>query len=167
MDERTRRTTDEASPEGRRTVPAPLVESRPSGRRRLIIGLIVLLVFVAGAYFVFRWIYSGAPAAGGRSQQSAAQPVGAATVGRGDIRVVVNALGTVTPIATVTVQTQISGQLMEVAFTVGQTVKKGDFLAQIDARPYEIAKAQAEGQLAHDQGLLAQAQTDLKRYEGL
>jgi len=79
----------------------------------------------------------------------------------------VNALGTVTPLATVTVQTQISGQLISVGFTEGQLVNKGDFLAQIDARPYEIAKAQAEGQLAHDQGLLAQAQTDLKRYQGL
>jgi len=79
----------------------------------------------------------------------------------------INALGTVTPLATVTVQTQISGQLISVGFTEGQLVNKGDFLAQIDARPYEIAKAQAEGQLAHDQGLLAQAQTDLKRYQGL
>jgi len=90
-----------------------------------------------------------------------------ATVALGNIREVVNALGTVTPLATVTVQTQIDGQLMEVPFTEGQMVKKGDTLAQIDQRPYEILKAQYEGQLAHDQGLLAQAQLDLTRYQTL
>jgi multidrug efflux system membrane fusion protein len=79
----------------------------------------------------------------------------------------VNALGTVTPLATVTVQTQINGQLTQVGFTEGQLVQKGDFLAQIDQRPYDILKAQYEGQLAHDQGLLAQAQMDLKRYQTL
>ena len=107
------------------------------------------------------------PPANPRFAAGGLQSVGAATIAPGNIRVIVNALGTVTPLATVTVQTQISGQLIEVGFTEGQLVNKGDFLAQIDARPYEIAKAQAEGQLAHDQGLLAQAQTDLKRYQRL
>ena len=96
-----------------------------------------------------------------------AQSVGAATVGQGDIRVVVNALGTVTPLATVTVQTQIDGQLISVGFTEGQSVKKGDFLAQIDPRPYELQQAQFEGQLARDEGVLAQAKVDLDRYKKL
>ena len=99
--------------------------------------------------------------------QAPPQSVGAATIGQGDIRVIVNALGTVTPIATVTVQTQINGQLLEVGFTEGQLVKKGDFLAQIDPRPYQLLQAQFEGQLAHDQGLLAQSQIDLARYQKL
>ena len=91
-------------------------------------------------------------------------PVGVATVARRDIVVSLNALGTVTPLSTVTVVIQISGYLQEVAFTEGQHVKKGDFLAQIDPRPYQALKAQYEGQLAHDQGLLAQARADDARY---
>ena len=167
MDERTRRTDDEAAPNLRRTVPLPLIESPTSRKSRIIVGLIVLIGVVVGAYLIFRSLHTGQPAAGGRSQQATAQSVGVATIGTGDIRVIVNALGTVTPIATVTVQTQIDGQLMEVGFTEGQTVKKGDFLAQIDPRPYQLLQAQYEGQLARDQGLLAQAQVDLVRYQKL
>jgi multidrug efflux system membrane fusion protein len=103
----------------------------------------------------------------GRTAESPPQPVGAATGGLGDIRIIVNALGTVMPVATITVTTQISGQLTEVAFKEGQHVKKGDFLAQIDPRPYEAAEEQAEGQLIRDQGLLDQARMDSERYASL
>lgn len=95
------------------------------------------------------------------------QPVGFATVDTGDVRVILNELGTVTSLDTVTVQTQINGQLQQIGFKEGQVVHKGDFLAQIDPRPYQAALEQAQGTLAHDQGLLAQAQSDLKRYEAL
>ncbi len=167
MDERTRRTDDEAAPNLRRTAPAPVIKSRTGRTGRMIVGLIVLIGVVVGAYLVFRSLHTGQPATAGRSQQAVAQSVGAATIGKGDIRVIVNALGTVTPIATVTVQTQINGQLMEVGFTEGQMVKKGDFLAQIDPRPNQLLQAQYEGQLARDQGFLAQAQVDLVRYQKL
>ncbi len=166
MDERTRRTDDEAAPSFRRTMPAPIIESRRSRTFRVAVGLIVLIALVLGTYEIIRTFRSSQPA-GGRAPPVAAQSVGAATIGTGDIRVTVNALGTVTPLATVTVQTQIDGQLISVGFTEGQSVKKGDFLAQVDARPYELQKAQFEGQLAHDQGLLAQAQVDLARYQKL
>ena len=167
MDERTRRTDDEAKPDVHRTVPAPIIESKPGGRRRIVVGLIVLIVVLLGGYLIFRSIPVTQPSRGRHYQQGAAQSVGAATIGHGDIRVIVNALGTVTPIATVTVQTQIDGQLMQVGYTEGQLVKKGDFLAQIDPRPYQLLQAQYEGQLARDQGLLAQAQVDLARYQKL
>jgi multidrug efflux system membrane fusion protein len=100
-------------------------------------------------------------------QQNALQPVGVATIGTGDIKVIVTGLGSVTPITTVTVRTQVNGELMEVGFKEGQIVKKGDFLAQIDPRPFQLAQAQYEGQLVHDQGLLEQAKMDLARYQTL
>ena len=85
----------------------------------------------------------------------------------GDISLSLDALGTVTPLATVTVRPQLSGYLTQVAFAEGQMVKQGDFLAQIDPRPYQIALEQAQGQLARDQALLKNAQIDLARYQKL
>ena len=165
MDERTRRTDDEVKLKPRRAPTAPpSIDSRRGGRTRIGVGLIVVIALIVAAYEFVPWPHTGRQPAG---RQLPPQPVGAATIGQGDVRVVVNALGTVTPIATVTVQTQINGQLQEVGFTEGQLVKKGDFLAQIDPRPYQLLQAQYEGQLAHDQGLLAQAQVDLARYQKL
>src|SRR5271165_2237226 len=89
------------------------------------------------------------------------------TVSKGDIGINLNALGTVTSLATVTIRTQISGYLIRVAFKEGDDVKKGDLLAEIDSRPYEAALAQAQGNLARDQALLKGAQVDLARYQGL
>jgi multidrug efflux system membrane fusion protein len=83
-----------------------------------------------------------------------AQPVGVATVALGNINVEVRGLGGVTPLATVTVKTQINGQLMDVAFIEGQTVKKGDILAQIDPRPYQLARTQYEGNCSMIRGCL-------------
>ena len=165
MDERTRRTDDDLAPNVRQPAQKPYAPALSRLRFRIGFGVLAVLLLVC-AYIVARSV-KGVPTAGGRAAQTAAQSVGAATAALSNIRVIVNALGTVTPIATVTVQTQINGQLTDVGFTEGQLVKKGDFLAQIDARPYEILKAQNEGQLAHDQGLLAQAQMDLTRYQTL
>jgi multidrug efflux system membrane fusion protein len=95
------------------------------------------------------------------------QTVRDAQAASGDIPITIDALGTVTPIATITVRTQIAGKLQEVAFKEGQLVNAGDFLAQIDSRPFQATLAQAQGQLAKDTALLAQAQSDLARYQTL
>lgn len=94
-------------------------------------------------------------------------PVATAKAQRENLRVTLEALGTVTPLQNVTVRPQISGQLMELGFQEGQYVQKGDFLAQIDARPYENALSQAQGALAKDEALLHDAQGTLARYEKL
>ncbi|HTO84827.1 MAG TPA: MdtA/MuxA family multidrug efflux RND transporter periplasmic adaptor subunit, partial [Methylomirabilota bacterium] len=106
------------------------------------------------------------PRAGGRFSGGPMSVV-TAPVQKGDMPVVLDALGTVTPLATVTVKTQISGHLVQIGFTEGQTVQKGDFLAEIDPRPYQIALEQAQAQLEKDQALLADAQIDLARYRKL
>ena len=109
-----------------------------------------------------------APSGGGaRGGPNGPIAVSVATAVLGDIRVRIPALGTITPLASVTVRTQITGQLQKIAFTEGQLVHQGDFLAQIDPRPYEAALEQARGNLRRDQALLVDAKLDLTRYEAL
>jgi membrane fusion protein, multidrug efflux system len=93
--------------------------------------------------------------------------VSVATVASGSITLRIPALGTITPLATVTVKTQISGTLQKILFKEGQLVRQGDPIALIDPRPYEATLAQMEGNLRRDQALLAEAKLDLKRYEDL
>jgi multidrug efflux system membrane fusion protein len=150
----------------------PDQDSQTTTRRRRGGGLwFVLALILLGGLGWWLWTHRPAPAAAPQPSRygakTAAQPVGVATIATGDIRVVLNELGTVTPLDTVTVQTQIDGLLMSVGFQEGQIVQKGAFLAQIDDRPYQADLEKDEGTLAHDQGLLAQARSDLLRYQTL
>jgi multidrug efflux system membrane fusion protein len=109
----------------------------------------------------------GAGGGGGRGGMNIPLTVGVASVTTADIPITINALGTVTPLATVTVHPQVSGPLIRIAFTEGQTVKRGDLLVQIDPRPFQAAVDQADGQLKRDQALLANAKVDQERYKTL
>jgi membrane fusion protein, multidrug efflux system len=91
----------------------------------------------------------------------------AATAQAGDMPITLIGLGAVTPLATVTVQSQISGQIMHIAFKEGQSVKTGDPLILIDPRPYQVALEQAQGALVRDKALLDNARIDLNRYQTL
>jgi membrane fusion protein, multidrug efflux system len=148
-----------------------LIAEPPARRRWLRWTLIGAAAAVAVAIVVYRSVtfVSQPPQPQGRRrfQEGNNQPVGVAHIDRGDIRLTLRALGAVTPLATVTVTTQISGYLMSVDFKEGQLVKKGQLLAQIDPRPYQVALEQDEAQLARDQATLKQAQMDLTRYETL
>lgn len=141
----------------------PAAQQRGATRRRLLIGLVLFGVIVATVLLVHPW-------GGKRATSSFAlppQPVATAIATTGEMPVTMSALGTVTPIAAVTVQPRVSGELMKVGFQEGQMVEKGQFLAEIDPRPYRVALEQAEGQLAHDTALLHQAESDLARYQKL
>jgi len=132
--------------------------------------LVWVAVLVAAAALAWRYWPVGAPAPDAQSQNAsggAPQTVRDAAATTGDMPITIDALGAVTPLATITVKTQIAGKLMEVGFQEGQMVKEGDFLAQIDPRPYQAALAQAQAQLAKDTSLYEQAQADLARYETL
>lgn len=141
--------------------------SGPRARRRLLWGTLatVLILGVVGVVLWRALALQQKPVRRGRNLGN--QPVGVATIKAGDIRIVIDALGTVTPLATVTVQTQINGVLTKVGFKEGELVHTGDFLAQIDPRPYQVALEQYQGQLARDRAALKQAQMDLTRYQGL
>src|SRR5580704_980658 len=123
-----------------------------------------LVAFAAAAFAVIHWRFAGQPAA---PAVILPVPVVTAQVQRHDEPIVLSGLGTVQALNTASIQSQVTGVLEEVDFVEGQTVKKGDVLAKIDPRLFEAALAQAQGQLAKDTALHAQAQSDLARFQKL
>ncbi|HUO93614.1 MAG TPA: efflux RND transporter periplasmic adaptor subunit [Rhizomicrobium sp.] len=154
-----------------RHVDAPLglgqrwtVPDTPAWRRYLWIlaGLALVLIIV----WVMLRVNSGAPRSG-RLGVGGPVPVGVSHVMNGDVRVTVNGLGTVTPLATVTLHPQVTGYIVRFDITEGQMVKQGQLLAEIDPRPFQATLDQAKGQLARDEASLANAKIDLARYQAL
>ena len=139
--------------------------AKPRSRRGFVLTAFLVLLCLAAVVWWTR--QGGAPQQAGGGRNGAPMSIVPEVVGKGDIGINLNALGTVTSLATVTVRTQISGYLMRVVFKEGDEVKKGDLLAEIDSRPYEATLAQAKGQLARDEAMLKGAQVDLTRYQGL
>src|SRR6202142_1268006 len=128
----------------------------PRSRGLLWVVVLVALVLIG---FIFWHVFAQKP----HARAVAALVVTVAQATRGDMPVILNELGTVTPTATITVMPNqaVSGYLTEVPFKEGQDVRKGELIAQIDARPYEVLKQQAEAQLAKDQATWGQARSDL------
>jgi membrane fusion protein, multidrug efflux system len=168
----------------------------PSRRQRFVVYTIALLVIAAlgfGAWYLWgrggtagpqaadaakgkaagKAGGGGTAGAGGRGGRfgggdpNRAQPVTAATAKVGDVNIVQTALGTVTALQMVTVKPRVDGQLQSVAFREGQLVKQNEVIAQIDPVPFQVALAQAEGQLARDAAQLNNARLDLARYQSL
>lgn len=167
---------------------SPAAGPRPSFLRRYRVVLIVVIAFSLAVLLILRHHHNqqladadgksahgatrdgaGARGSGGSRGGGPNTPVAVATatVETGDIDVRIPALGTVTPLATVTVRTQVNGILTQIGFQEGQIVQAGQFLAQIDPRPFEAALKQARGNLRRDHALLADAKLDLKRFEEL
>jgi len=158
---------------------------RPAPRRsRGWIWLLLLAIVIAGAWYWWPR-FTAKPASGGDTGSATAPaagggggrhgrggfggpvPVVAVRATKGNIGVYDTGLGNVTPIYTVTVKSRVDGELMKVYYNEGDIVHKGDPLAEIDPRPYQVALVQAEGNMAKDQATLDNARVDLKRYQTL
>jgi len=150
----------------------------PARRRRwlgVVLTLLLIAAMVAGAVALVQ--RARAPAAGGAPGGFGPGPggggggggvtVGATRAVQGDLPVLIDALGTVTPPITATLVPQVSGVLTEVLFTEGQMVSKGQVLARIDVRPYEQTLLQTRGTRARDEAQLAAAKVTLGRYQTL
>ncbi|MFZ1098238.1 MAG: MdtA/MuxA family multidrug efflux RND transporter periplasmic adaptor subunit [Steroidobacteraceae bacterium] len=144
-------------------------DARPEWQKRLRSRRVLVIVGVLVAIALLAWLLT--PKAtrppAGRFAGGGPMPVVAARAQSGDMPITLIGLGAVTPLATVTVQSQISGLIMQILFKEGQTVKTGAPLFLIDPRPYQVALEQAQGALVRDQALLDNAHIDLTRYQTL
>jgi len=131
-------------------------------RRHWVIIIVTIVIVIAGIIFI------RSNMAGKKSLNSERpQPVTAVMTNKADFDVYLKGLGTVIPTNTVTVKSQVSGQLMSVRFKEGQHVNKDDLIAEIDPRPFQAQLMQAEGQLARDEAFLKNAKSDLALYKQL
>jgi multidrug efflux system membrane fusion protein len=156
-----------SAPAAAPVTPVPPESRRP--RRWLWLSLGVLLVGIGGYVLWSKITSANAVAAAAKAAAAGPPPIPvvAATSRKGDIGVYYSGLGTVTPLATVTVRTRVDGQLMSVRYREGDTIHKGDLLAEIDDGPYQATLTQAQGQLMKDHAALENARIDLLRYEQL
>jgi multidrug efflux system membrane fusion protein len=136
--------------------------ARHKGRHILIWSL--LLVLVIGAVLYYRHQADAAKSAA-TTRPAPGITVTSVTAQKGDIGVYIDSIGTVTPVYTDTITSQVNGQVVAVHFKEGQRIKKGDPLIDIDARPYRATLLQAQGTLQRDENLLGQARMDLGRYQ--
>jgi len=145
--------------------PNSLPDQRSSQRRHWWVWLLAIALFGSAGFFIFQRQPTGKLTKAKPAQSARGIPVVTAAANKGDIGVYINTLGAVTPVYTVTVTSRVQGEIMSVNYREGQMVRKGDSLLEIDPRPFQAQLTQAEGQLAHDQAVLKEAQIDLDRYK--
>jgi membrane fusion protein, multidrug efflux system len=145
-------------------LPAPEPEKHRSKTVRILVWVLLLLIFAVGFYLVLNHKETAAPATGRRGAAGGAVTLTTATAQKGDIGVYLDAIGTVTPVYTSSITSQVSGVITAVHYKEGQIVRKGDPLIDVDSRPYRATLLQAQGILERDQNVLAQAKMDVERY---
>ncbi|HEY1742501.1 MAG TPA: efflux RND transporter periplasmic adaptor subunit [Granulicella sp.] len=137
-----------------------------SGTVRILVWVLLLLIFAAGFYWVLHHHDDTAkPATGRRGAAGGTATINTVTARKGDIGVYLDSIGTVTPVYTSSITSQVSGIILSVHYKEGQLVRKGDPLIDVDPRTYEATLLQARGTLEKDEAVLAQAQMDLERYQ--
>lgn len=145
-----------------------LPPARPEPHRshtvRILIWVLILLVFGVLFWAILRH-QQAAKAPSGRGAMTGPVTVTTATAKKGDIGVYLNAIGTVTPVYTDSITSQVTGLVAEVHYREGQMIHRGEPLIDIDSRPFRAQLLQAQGALQRDTNLLAQANMDLARYE--
>lgn len=151
--------------EGRRS--AVLQPPVKLGRRLLTPATSAILLILTLSLFGSGCGGSDSKLASARANVAPVVPVSVATAERRDMPYYLTGLGSVTAYYTVSVKSRVDGQLMEVNFKEGQTVKNGDLLAVIDPRPYQVALEQAQAMLFRDQALLRDAKLNYERFKGL
>lgn len=141
-------------------------QPRSASPRRWLLPLLVFCLLAVGYLF---YSHQAQPQSGTQDKRSAQPPapVAATAARKADIGVWLTGLGNVTPLNTVTVKSRVDGQLMAVHYREGQAVARGDLLATIDPRPFQVQLTQAEGQMARDREQLNNARIDLARYKQL
>ena len=135
--------------------------------RRVRMVLMVALVIVTGGALGWYLLQGPDPVRAARPPARAAVPVSVATAARHDVPIYLSGLGTAQALYTIGIHSQVDGKLIEVLFTEGQHVKKGDVLAKIDPRLYQAALDQANARKAQDVAQLGAAQKDLARFKTL
>jgi membrane fusion protein, multidrug efflux system len=163
MDEPIVEQTDPAPQE--ESPPAPVASRGSRGRRKRWILLALLLLASVIGFLVFRRQERGNAATNKTPPAQVGVSISTAVAEKGSIGVYINALGSVTPLNTVTVKSRVDGQLMSVNYREGQMVHKDDVLVEIDPRPFQALLTQAQGQYERDKALLENANIDLNRYQ--
>ncbi len=145
-------------------LPAPPKTQRKG--LRVVVWILLLLIFAVAFLLVLRHHDDDKKAAATPRRGPGAGPatITTATAQKGDIGVYIDAIGTVTPVYTSSITSQVNGVITAVHYREGQIVRKGDPLIDIDDRQYRATLLQAQGLLDRDQGILAQAKMDLERY---
>ena len=138
---------------------------QPAHAKRRWLWIVLIVVGLVGAALIARWFASSS----GKDQQRGRPPAAIAItkVTTANVPVSLTALGTVTPVVTATVRAQQAGTIFRVDFREGQVVQRGQVIAQIDPRPFQLQLAQAEANLARDAATLNLARVDLNRYRTL
>jgi membrane fusion protein, multidrug efflux system len=164
MDDNEKRATAKPSPGMNTKSSRHLLRVMGGAMVTILVLAAVIVVILLIAYLTHRHSAQGA-APRGRAGAGGSLTISTATAQTGNMGVYIEALGTVTPVYTVSVAARVAGQIVKVDYNEGQHVRVGDPLVEIDPRPYQAALLQAKGQLEHDKASLSDADLDLQRYK--